>query len=204
MKIHSAYLALVILIFIGLAWYFAKPQLPIPQTPQKPSPIPEEQFVAPMDGALTRITKKPFGIYITPKNSPVQPERFTGYHAGVDFETTAEEQEQDVQVYAICTGPLLLARVATGYGGVAVQGCSAQNVTVVYGHVKLASIPNVGTMLKAGDTVGLLGKAYSSETSGERKHLHLGIHRGSAVNLRGYVRTKEELSAWMDIKEFLK
>ena len=33
-----------------------------------------------------RITKKPFGIFITTQNSPVQPERFSGYHTGVDVE----------------------------------------------------------------------------------------------------------------------
>jgi hypothetical protein len=32
------------------------------------------------------LQKKPFGIYITPENSPVQPENFTGYHTGIDVE----------------------------------------------------------------------------------------------------------------------
>ncbi|NTU99252.1 hypothetical protein HGA64_04600 [Candidatus Falkowbacteria bacterium] len=46
-------------------------------------------FVPPISDALSRVTKKPFGIKVSPKNSSVSPERFTGYHTGVDFETTS-------------------------------------------------------------------------------------------------------------------
>jgi hypothetical protein len=96
----------------------------------------------PLDHALDRVTKKPFGILITPKTSPVQPERFRGYHTGTDFETTPEEATTTVAVHAICDGALLQKRTASGYGGIAVQSCviNKQHVTVLYGHLKLASI----------------------------------------------------------------
>src|SRR5438105_4096773 len=61
-------------------------QAPIPSTKSDPKLTP------PIGNSLSRVTKKPFGIYITPQNSPVQPEKFKGYHTGVDFETTADEQ----------------------------------------------------------------------------------------------------------------
>ncbi|KKQ38871.1 MAG: Exopolysaccharide biosynthesis protein, sugar transferase domain protein [Candidatus Moranbacteria bacterium GW2011_GWC2_37_73] len=48
----------------------------------------KQETIDPLDNALSRITKKPFGIYVNPKNSPVNPERFTGYHSAVDLEAT--------------------------------------------------------------------------------------------------------------------
>jgi len=82
-----------------------------------------------------------------------------------------------------------------------VQTCelNKQPITVVYGHLKLASITaNAGDSLNAGDTLGILGAAYSSETNGERKHLHLGFYKGTSVNILGYVQDQSELSGWLD------
>jgi len=158
-------------------------------------------FQAPLDRAKERVTKKYFGIFITPTASPVQPEKFRGYHTGTDFEIFPEELNAEVDVHAICDGKLILKKTASGYGGVAVQLCTLNNnsVTVVYGHLKLASITkNAGEELKTGDIIGQLGDAYSTQTDGERKHLHLGIHKGSAVNILGYVQTKNELVSWID------
>ncbi len=150
---------------------------------------------------MGRVTKKPFGIYITSKTSPVQPERFQGYHTGTDFETTIDEQNIDVPIKAMYNGKLLEARHASGYGGVAIQVCTLNNepVTVTYGHLELSSmVAKVGDELKAGEFLANLGTGYSTETDGERKHLHLGIHKGPAINIRGYVSSKGQLSAWLD------
>lgn len=158
-------------------------------------------FVAPLGRAGERVTKKPFGIYITPANSPVQPERFTGYHTGTDFEIFPEELNIPVSVRAICDGTLKLKETASGYGGVAIQSCilNGAPVTVIYGHLKLASVaPNTGDHLSVGETVAVLGADKSTETDGERKHLHLGIHRGSDTNIKGYVAGQTELSGWAD------
>ena len=161
----------------------------------------------PIADALTRVTKKPFGIKISPKNSPVNPEKFTGYHTGTDFETFPEEQDSDVQIHAICDGPLLLKKYSTGYGGVAVQKCVVENsdITVIYGHLKLDSITSkTRDNLIAGEQIGVLGKGYSTETDGERKHLHLGIHKGTAINILGYVQTESQLDNWIDAMTLLK
>lgn len=158
-------------------------------------------FQPPLDRSSERVTKKPFGIFITPKTSPVQPERFKGYHTGADFEIFPEEMDAEVSVHSVCSGKFLLKKFATGYGGVAVQSCMLDNntITVIYGHLKLASIVfNVGDNISAGDTIGILGKAYSSETSGERKHLHLGFHKGTVISILGYVQNKKDLSDWID------
>ncbi len=160
----------------------------------------------PLDRALERITKKPFGIQIFKANSPVQPEKFSGFHTGTDLETFENEQDKDIQVRAICEGKILLKKQASGYGGVAVQECqlNSQSVTVIYGHLKFSSIKAQGTLLKAGDILGILGKGYSSETDGERKHLHLAVHKGVSVNILGYVQKQEDLENWFDPLEFLK
>ncbi len=161
----------------------------------------------PISNALTRVTKKTFGLYVSPTHSPVSPEKFTGYHTGVDFETTPDEQNIDVPIYALCEGKLLLKKYATGYGGVAVQSCKINNadVTIIYGHLRLSSIsPSQGATLKSGQQIAVLGKGYSTETDGERKHLHLGIHKGMAINILGYVQKQSDLSNWIDALRFLK
>lgn len=163
--------------------------------------VAEEQIVIPIEDALSRITKKPFGLHVTPQSSPVSPEKFHGYHTGVDFEIKEDEDGLEIPIFVICDGPLLKKGLINGYGGVAVQSCTWEDapVTVVYGHLKLTSVEaNIGTILATGDKIGVLGKAYSSETSGERKHLHLGVSKGEAINYHGYVANKAELENWFD------
>ncbi|WKZ29501.1 MAG: M23 family metallopeptidase [Patescibacteria group bacterium] len=176
----------------------------IPSEPAKAQPVRSVSALGlPLDRANERISKKPFGLYVTPKDSPVSPERFSGYHVGVDFETFDDEQDRDVVVSAICDGELALKKLSDGYGGVAVQRCLLDNepITVVYGHLRLESIDaKAGDVLKRGERLGALGKGYGAETDGERKHLHLGVHRGTAITVRGYVQTKAEMGQWLDAR----
>ena len=206
------------------------PDLPVSTTEKqevisKPENIQNEKsFQPPLDRASERVTKKPFGVFITPQNSPVQPENFSGYHTGTDFEIFPEEMNVDIYVHAVCSGKLAMKKMATGYGGVIVESCKldGEPITVVYGHLKLSSIAkNIGDDLQAGDTLGILGAGYSTETSGERKHLHLGFHKGAEINpalsskstnssnstttfgnfgtsILGYVQSQSELSGWID------
>ncbi len=163
-------------------------------------------LIAPISSATKRVTKKPFGLKVSPNNSPVKPEKFSGYHTGVDFEILPGEESQEVSISAVCSGNLIYKNYVNGYGGVAIQSCKIANqaVTVLYGHLKLASIlGKLNTNIKAGDKIAVLGKGYSSETSGERKHLHLGIHKGTKIDLRGYVNAKPELNNWLDAMKYL-
>ncbi|MGE5297947.1 MAG: M23 family metallopeptidase [Acidobacteriaceae bacterium] len=160
----------------------------------------------PLDKVLERVTKKPFGIFVTPKSSPVNPERFTGYHTGTDFEILPNEENSDVSVAAICSGKILRKETARGYGGLLTQSCTinGQAVTVYYGHIKLASVAKkAGDELAAGEKFAILGKGYSSETGGERKHLHLGIHKGTSIDNRGYVSSANLLPNWIDSQTVL-
>ncbi len=158
-------------------------------------------FYAPFDRISERATKKPFGIFITPRNSPVQPERFRGYHVGTDFETFPEEKDADVPIYAITDGKILMKKPASGYGGVLVESgtYNSSSITIIYGHLNLDSISKkVGNSLSQGEQIGILGKGYSPETDGERKHFHLGIHTGKEINILGYVSNEEALKDWID------
>lgn len=158
-------------------------------------------FQTPIRRAEERVTKKPFGILITEETSPVQPERFSGYHTGTDFEVFPEELDTPVSIAAICDGTLMSKASVGGYGGVIVQSCVHDNkpITVVYGHLKLGSIASKqGDIIGRGDAIGMLGDNESRETDGERKHLHLGIHLGKTIHLRGYVSRQSELSNWID------
>ena len=160
----------------------------------------------PIENAGSRMTKKPFGIKVSPRNSPVTPERFSGFHTGVDFETYENEQGLDISIYAICHGSILLKKQATGYGGLVVQKCDIKDeiVTVVYGHLNLSSIEkNSGDKYLDGEKIGVLGEEHSVETDGERKHLHLSIHKGSDVNILGYVQNQQALDQWINIEEYL-
>jgi hypothetical protein len=162
-------------------------------------------LVWPLTNAPSRITKKPFGLKVTLKNSPVSRERFSGYHVGADLEIFPDERDAIVPVRVVCSGPLRMKKWATGYGGVAVQQCELFEgaVTVVYGHLNIDSIRGVvGDALHAGDEVGVLGKGFSKETDQERKHLHLGIHKGEAIVILGYVQDAASISDWIDPAQY--
>lgn len=171
-----------------------------------PSEAPVGELIAPISSPATRVTKKPFGLYVSPKNYPVSPEKFEGFHSGVDFEIFADESDQKIPVVAACSGKILLKQWASGYGGVLAQSCQLgdEPVTLVYGHLNLASIDkDVGDVFEKGETIGVLGNGYTPETDGERKHLHLGIHKGVDLNIRGYVSVKDDLTGWLDPCQYL-
>ena len=156
------------------------------------------EWSAPISRHTERVTKKPFAIRIDPATSPVQPERFSGYHTGTDFEAFEDEEGQEVTISAICDGAVRFTGFVNGYGGVLIQDCTLEDrdVTVLYGHLAAGSI-TASKSLKAGERIGRLGEE-GPETDGERKHLHLSIHRGNTISYRGYVATKDELDAWVD------
>lgn len=158
-------------------------------------------FVPPISQAKKRVTKKPFGIKITPENSPISPEQFSGYHTGTDFEIFPEEEKADVPVMAICKGTIQEKRTIAGYGGVVIQTCEYRGeiVSVLYGHLRIASVKQkIGDELFPGKSFAVLGTGSSAQTSGERKHLHLGIIKGTRVDVRGYVQRESELAGWID------
>jgi len=176
---------------------FSPSATPTPTPTETPAPTATPApYAYPIDPFKERITKKHFADYFTPANSPVQPERFTGYHTGVDVEYT--DTTADIPIYAIADCTVYKAEIVSGYGGFLALQCTLQgeNRYVVYGHVRLSSLPAVGTAVKKGEQIGVLGTGNSAETDGERHHLHFAIAK--TFDYRGYVQNESELSNWVD------
>jgi len=147
------------------------------------------------------ISRKPFGILVSPENSPISPEKFTGYHTGTDFEIAVEDLNKDVSVFAVCSGDVESVEKISGYGGVMVQKCILNNedIRVIYGHINIDKISiKEGEYLPSGKEFVILADNASELSSGERKHLHLGIWKGTKIDVRGYVQDESELSEWID------
>ena len=164
-------------------------------------------IVEPISNSLSRITKKPYGIYVTPTDSPIQPEKFFGFHTGSDFETLATEANTAVPISAICDGKIRLVGPVEGYGGAVIQDCNinGQQATVLYGHLDIAtSNLKVNSALNKKSLIANLALANSTGSGGERKHLHLGIHFGENIEFRGYVQNESELSDWLNYKRLFK
>ncbi len=175
--------------------------LPVPslnaETPN--SLITTSDYALPTANYKTGQTKKHFGQYITPQNSPVQPEKFTGYHTGVDIEVPQDNAE--VPVYSISNGLTRFVGNVSGYGGVIIiqYTINGEMVTALYGHIRLSSATvKAGDQVAKGEQLAVLGSPYLTETGGERKHLHFSLHRGVAFDYVGYVQKVSELSAWLD------
>jgi len=155
----------------------------------------------PINDFKSRITKKSFGTYVEPGNSPVSLERFRGYHTAVDVEY--EDVETEVPVVAITDGMVEYRNYVSGYGGVIIirHQIANQEILTLYGHLKLETIINEREV-KKGQQIGILGQGYTKETDQERKHLHFGMIKGNKLNLRGYVQTKAELDGWYNPLDF--
>jgi len=167
----------------------------------------QDKLFPPIMDHEQRVTKKSFGIFISPETSPVQPEKFSGFHTGTDFETTPDELAIDIPVHAVCYGEIVEKKQASGYGGVIVQECNFnhQPITVIYGHLSFDAefARDIGRYLAPGDLIATLGDHQSIETDGERKHLHVSIHKGKSVDIRGYVDSESRLNEWIDIEQHL-
>lgn len=162
------------------------------------------EFTEPIADFTTRITKKPFGKYITPNDSPVQPERFSGYHTGVDIEY--DDILTNVPVFALTDSKIEQVSYVSGYGGVVILSFNYNNkkTYAIYGHLRLSSVVQ-NNLVKKGEQFALLGTSYSPETDNERRHLHFGILKKNTVDLKGYVPALEELnSGWYNPLDIIK
>jgi murein DD-endopeptidase MepM/ murein hydrolase activator NlpD len=171
---------------------------PKPTPPVIQAPAPQLDFVEPVAQFRQRITKKLFGTYVTPSSSPVQPERFTGYHAGDDAEY--QDVTGIVPVHSIKEGQVVSASWVSGYGGLIIirHQINGAPHLVLYGHLDPNSLLPIGTTVARGQQIGQLGVGYSTQTDGERRHLHFAILAGNTIDYRGYATTQAGLSAWID------
>lgn len=163
----------------------------------------------PLENTLQRSQYKKFGQYIDKEfykgNDQIFPNQFVGYHAGVDLEIFLEEKNQLVPIYAVSDGKIIYYGDVSGYGGLILQKLN-NGYVVLYGHLKLNQTKlKVGDKVKAGEILTYLGDAYSTETGGERKHLHFAIYKGIGQYFKGYEVNKTDLqNKWLDPLLFLK
>ncbi len=169
---------------------------------------PQAATFYPITNYASRITNRWYGKLITAADSKSlacgQP--YQGYHTGDDLEVTKTELNQPVPVFAIARGTVLSAGPVSGYGGLIVieHNLGNQTVTAYYGHINLSQTTvTQGQTVQAGQQITVLGDNCSSQTGGERKHLHFAIHQGSAVDVRGYVPNQATLANWLNPKENL-
>lgn len=157
----------------------------------------------PLDQTLQRQQNKKFGQYIDSNfyinTGNLYPTKYTGYHAGTDLEIFSDEINKPVPVYAITDGQIKYYGQVSGYGGLLLLQIP-DNLTVLYGHLKLSqNLVKAGDTVKAGQTIAYLGDAFSSETGGERKHLHLAIYKGNDNYFKGYELNLTDLeSRWIN------
>lgn len=214
-------MVLIVLFYIGREQIFNRPAILSAPTPlvtasaestiNTSAPLleitpvqPQSLLDNPIDEFEQRITKKTFGQYITPQNSPIQPEKFTGYHTGVDVEY--EDEAGEVEVRATADGEVIYSGYVNGYGGVAIisHTINSKNYLSLYGHLAPSSLVNNGERVSKSQKIGILGEGFSSETDGERRHLHFAIIKGNDIDYRGYVQSEADLDAWVNPIDFIK
>ena len=116
----------------------------------------------PLENYWQRQTLKPFAKLVDPDfyidRERLFPNRFYGYHAGVDLEVLPGEDEMALPVYAVGSGVVDFVGPVSGYGGVILQYLDASKITALYGHVKIAGLkPRSGTRVTAGEKLTVLG-----------------------------------------------
>jgi len=174
-----------------------------------------QSWFYPMTQIQDRATVKGFGMYINSNfysthSSSEFPNHFYGYHAAQDLETFQNEKPDsvDVPVYFVTSGTISYIGSLEGYGGVVLLKIDGTNETALYGHVRISGINyKVGEHITADKPTVLtyLGDGFSSETSGERKHLHFAIHKGQDLYFHGHEATKQILNAkWYNPLDYLK
>ncbi len=152
-------------------------------------------IVLPVDQYGQRKTLKVFGEYIQ--------DRFTGYHVADDIEFT--DTDDVVPVKAMAEGQVEVVQFISGYGGFIriKHTIDDQTIHSLYGHISLPSaVVKVGDQVKAGQFLANLGQGFSTETDGERKHLHFGLYAGTDTRLNGYETSAAAVSKWINPQDF--
>ncbi len=110
-----------------------------------------------------------------------------------------------VPFYAISDGLIVYEGNLSGYGGVVLEKLDDGQHVALYGHVKLPTGIKTNDRVRAGQLLSYLGNNFSAETSGERRHLHFGLHKGIDLYFHGHEQNISALNAqWEDPIPFLK
>jgi murein DD-endopeptidase MepM/ murein hydrolase activator NlpD len=122
------------------------------------------------------------------------------------LETFPNELNIAVPVRSIAEGMVREVSPVSGYGGLIVieYSLGGNTYTAYFGHINLATATvKAGDHVTAGEHIVDLGPQCSSTNGNVRKHLHFGLHKGSSIDVRGYVPDQSILSNWVDPKTLL-
>ena len=187
-----------------------------PSTSSNPAPSSTTSaptLVYPISSFATRATTNLFGTFYLAGGS-ANPDRlvcpnatyYSGYHTAVDLETTSAEASQNMPVLAIAAGTVRQVSAVSGYGGLIViqYNLGGSNYTAYYGHINLSTAKvKAGQNVTVGETLANLGPSCSLTNGDVRKHLHFGLHKGTAIDVRGYAPDKTALASWVDPVQLL-
>lgn len=229
MKKYLIYIIAIVLILgaLGTLYYFYqnRPSMSPPSTFTHPSQdnspatssTPQSASAAtlvyPISDFSARITTNGYGTYY-PAGGTTNPDRqicpnatyYVGYHTADDLEVFPSELNSAIWAKSIAEGTVREARPVSGYGGLLVieYELSGSIYTAYFGHINLSTATvKAGDHVTVGENLAELGPACSSANGDVRKHLHFGIRKGSAIDVRGYVPTQAELANWANPKVLL-
>lgn len=185
----------------------------VPNTTPSPSQTFAPTLVYPLDNFAARITANDFGQYYPPGGT-TNPDRkvcsnatyYVGYHTANDLETFPNELNIAVPVKSIADGTVREVSPVSGYGGLIVieYNLGGSTYTAYFGHINLATATvKAGDHVTAGEHIADLGSQCSNINGNVRKHLHFGLHKGTTIDVRGYVPDQTTLSNWVDPKVLL-
>lgn len=171
------------------------------------------KYVYPIDNFAARITKNDFGQYF-PVGGTTNPDRavcpsatyYSGYHTANDLEAFPSELNLAVPVKSIAAGTVRRVGPVSGYGGLIVieYDIGGSIYTAYFGHVNLSTATvKTGDVVTPSEHIVDLAPQCSSTNGNVRKHLHFGLHEGSAIDVSGYVSGSGTLSNWVDPKALL-
>ena len=103
-------------------------------------------------------------------------------------------------VFAITDGVVVRSGWVSGYGGMVAISHIINNEPhiAIYGHLDPNQLPKLGEVVSTRQKIGILGYGFTTETDNERKHLHFAVHKGSTINVAGYVQDKTQLDNWVN------
>lgn len=170
-------------------------------SPTNDENIYENLYYFPMTDYQNRLTYRKFGENITAEIRPRCGRAFSGIHNGDDLEVLETEINKEVKVFAVNDGEIVFKEYIDGYGGLIILKTSLNNQDVLlnYGHIDITTANvKLGDKITSGQVLAVLGDECSTETDGERKHLHFAIHKGTTIDVKGYLDNQNELGEWLN------
>lgn len=176
---------------------------PIQATKQSLKKTSSQKIFFPINNYSNRLNFRRFGQLVKPEDSEslICGRPFEGFHTGDDLEISGSEVNQEIPVFSIADGQVLSISKVDGYGGLLIIGYQLNNqtITAYYGHINLKTVKvKENEVVVPGQLLAYLGDQCSQQSGFERKHLHFSLHKGSEIDLLGYITDSSQLKDWLN------